>query len=297
MVINSATLLGLHRSFKSIAFRPLGAYKPRHSQLAMPTKSNAASEVLNWLGTFPRMRKFKGEPDIANLVSSEWEIKNEPYHNTIGVKREDIERDRIGQYAPRFTLMGEDAAQHPDFLLTDLLTGGFTQKDYTGKNFFDTDKKHVKGGKTSFTNKGTAALDRTEFEVGRKKLIGILDENGRPMFGEPKLLLVVGPELVSTAENVVEIRNLASGAENSSYKKADILYLPTLGTSTAWFLLNVASEVVRPFCWQEEVVAEFSSQTDPGSDRVFLLKEYAFQAYRRGQMAYLCPQAAYGSTG
>lgn len=297
LVINPGVLLGLHRNFKALTMRPLGAYKPIHSRLALPTKSTAAEEVLTWLGSFPRMRKFKGEPDIANLISSTWRIANEPWHNTVGLKREDIERDRIGQYAPRFTLMGEDAAQHPDFLLTDLLTGGFAQKDYTGKNFFDTDKKHITGGKSKWTNKSTYKLTQATFEAGRKTLLGVLDEDSRPMFPNPELLLVVGPELLSTAENIVDVRTLPNGGENSSYKKAEILLMPTLGTSTAWFLLNVGSEVVRPFCWQEEVVVEFTSQTDPSSDRVFHLKEYAFQAYRRGNMAYLCPQAAYGSTG
>lgn len=297
MEINPANLLGLHRNFKAITFRQLGQYQPFHPKLAMPSRSNAREEVMTWLGSFPRMRKFKGDADVANLVSSAWTIANEPYHNTIAIKREDIERDNVGTYAPRFQLLGEDAAQHPDFLLTDLLTGGFVAKDYTGKNFFDTDKKHLKGGKATFTNKATKVLTQAYFEAARKKLLGVLDEDGRPMLPNAKLTLIVGPELLSTAENIVEIRHLASGAENSSYGKAEILHLPMLGTSTAWFLMNTASEIVRPFCWQEEVVAEFSSQTDPGSDRVFLLKEYAFQAYRRGQMAYLCPQAAYGSTG
>lgn len=297
MEINSANLLGLHRNFKALTFRPLGQYRPVHSMVALPTRSNARSEVINWLGTFPRMREMKGEVDIQNLVSSHWEITNKPWHNTIELDRADIERDQIGLYAPRFTLMGEDAAQHPDFLLTDLLTGGFTQKDYTGKNFFDSSKKHVASGTTTFTNKSTKKLTQTYFEAARKALLGVLDENGRPMFPNTKLLLVVGPENLSPAENIVDVRTLSSGAENSSYKKAEILFMPTLGTSANWFLLNVGSEVIRPFCWQEEVVVEFTSQTDPTSDRVFHLKKFAYQAYRRGQMAYLCPQAAFGATG
>lgn len=271
---------------------------PEWNKIAMKTTSKSASEIYSWLGAVPGMKKLVGESTIQNLSQSNFSIVNEEFDSTVGIKRSDIERDSIGTFTPVVQSLGIAAAQHPDELVGDALSAGFTTKDYTGVNFYGTNKPHEPDNKKSskFSNKGTAALSGASFGVAKANIKGRKNAKNRSMKLGKKLLLIVPPTLEDTARKILKADTIDGGDTNIQKDTAELHVCADLATDTEWHLID-SGLPVKPIIFQEEVATEFNSQTDPGSDHVFLKKEYLFQAYGRYAVGYGLPQLAYGSTG
>lgn len=264
----------------------------------MKTTSKNASEIYTWLGAVPGMQKLVGESTIQNLSQSNFSIANEEYDVTVGLKRADIERDTVGTFTPVVQSLGLAAAQHPDELVGSALSLGFTTKDYTGLNFYAANKPHEPDNKksTKFSNKGTAALTGPSFGVAKANIKGRKNAKDRSMKLGRKLLLIVPPALEDTAMKILKAATVEGGDTNIQKDTAELLVFADLATDTEWHLIEQGLPV-KPIIFQEESATEFNSQTDPGSDHVFLKKEYLFQAYGRYAVGYGLPQLAYGSTG
>lgn len=298
MIITSENLKSLNKGFRVLfdqAYHGAGA-KPLVDSFALRTTSTSAEEFYGWLGAVPGLRELLGEVVIRNLSDLNYSIKNREFESTIGVKRKDIERDNFGMYNMLFTAMGAAAANHPDELMFDLITGGFSNKCYTGKNFFDSDHEPVKG-KQKFSNKGTKKLSATNFQTARANLKSRLNTEGRPMNLGRDLVLVVSPNYEATARQIVVAERDAAGATNVNQGTARLEVCPLLAAAPDnWFLFDVGY-VFKPFINQIELEAEFVSATDPTSEHALLKKEWLYQAYRRGNLGYGLPELAYGSTG
>lgn len=298
MQINAASVAALNKGFRVIFDTALQGAEPGWRDIAMETSSSSASESYNWLGAVPSMKKLVGEVVIENLTASEWEIKNDEFESTIGVKQADIEQDRSGIYNPMFASLGASAGQHPDELVADLLNNGFTKKDYTGKNFFDADKKHAPNNAKSakFSNKGVGVLNAENYSIAKQNLKGRKNGAGRAMKLGKKLLLIVPPALEDTALEILTAEKNAAGATNIQRNSAQIVVLPDLTSDTAWFLIE-AGLAVKPLLMQFEKKPTLSSLTNMESDHVFKNHEFLYQAYGRYNAGYGLPQLAYGSTG
>lgn len=298
MQVNRKTLDALYQGFKTLFVKALQGSEPVWPKIAMKTTSTNAGETYTWLGAVPGMKKLVGEVVIENLTASQFQIKNEEFESTIGVKRADVERDNEGLYTPLIQSMGGAAAQHPDELVGRLMSGGFTMKDYTGKNFYDTDKKHEPDNSksTKFSNKTTAALSATSYGAAKSAIRKMKNARGRSMKLGTSLLLVVPPALEDAAREILQAERHENGKTNIQKGTADLLVFPDLETDTEWHLLDVG-QPVKAFIVQEEVKPEFHRQDDESSDHVFKKKEFLYQAYCRGNAGYGLPQLAYGSTG
>lgn len=79
------------------------------------------------------MREWVGQRVIHNLESAGAQLKNKHYEHTIGVDRNDIEDDKLGIYAPMFSMQGEIVARHPDELVWGLLPTGFATTGFDGQ--------------------------------------------------------------------------------------------------------------------------------------------------------------------
>lgn len=141
MKITSASLDALRVGFKTTFQGGLGQATSQWPQVATKVTSTGRSEKYGWLGKLPAIRKWIGDRVINNIVEHDYEIKNVPFENTIGVDRDDIEDDSLGTYGPLFASLGMDVATHPDTLVFPLLKAGFDTACYDGQYFFDTDHK------------------------------------------------------------------------------------------------------------------------------------------------------------
>jgi len=109
------------------------------NEVATTVPSTTSSNTYGWLQDFPRLREWVGDRVIKDMKEQGYEITNKLYEATLGVQRTQIEDDQFGHYTPIATNMGQEAAQHPDVLISDLIAAGFASTCYDGQYFFDTD--------------------------------------------------------------------------------------------------------------------------------------------------------------
>ncbi len=139
MLINSANLDSLRVGFKTSFQCGLTAAASMWNRVATRVPSTSRKEKYGWLGKMPGFRKWIGPRAIQNLNQYDYEITNEPFEQTVGVDRDDIEDDTLGIYTPLFVEMGRAAGSIYDLLVWALLKAGFSTPCYDDQNFFDTD--------------------------------------------------------------------------------------------------------------------------------------------------------------
>jgi phage major head subunit gpT-like protein len=310
MQINTANLAALYRGYRVQYLEAYQAATPLWMQIAMKTPSSSAEELYHWLGAVPGMRKLVDEIVIQNLAATKYSIANDEFESTVGVKQADIERDTYGIYNPLFSAMGLAASEHPDELITDLLINGFTTKDYTGKNFFDTNKKQTPDAKFTFSNKDTAVLGVDAFVAARTSIKSVVNAKGRPMALGRDLVLVVSPKNEQLARQILQSDFIQQAGQGGEAGKGGVM-VSNVQKGTArfivwnrlagdnedmWFLYD-AGFPIKPFIFQEEKATQFVALNEPTSDHVFKKHEYLYQAYGRYNAGYGLPELAFGSTG
>lgn len=156
MQITHATLAALQQGFNAAFMQGFGAVASTWNQVAMNVPSSADAENYGWMKELPGMREWVGRRVVHNLESTAAKLVNKHYEHTIGVDKNNILDDKIGIYAPMFSMQGEIAARHPDQLVWSLLPQGFAVKGFDGQYFFDSD--HVgydkDGAETAWSNTG-----------------------------------------------------------------------------------------------------------------------------------------------
>jgi phage major head subunit gpT-like protein len=296
MQITSATLRAINKQFKALydeAYQGGPALVPN---FAMRTTATTAEGVYGWLAAVPSMREWIGDAVIQNLKTHDYSIPNKEFELTVGVDRVDIERDQLGVYTPMLSSIGASARQHPDQLLADRLLGGFANKAYTGKNFFDANHEPVKGG-TKFSNAGTKKLSAANFQTARENIKSRRNSAGRPMNLGKDLVLIVSPKYEATGRAILVADLVNGGDTNVNKGTARLEVWPLLSASEdSWFLLDVG-QVIKPFIHQVEKETVFTSLDDPNSAEVMLKKRFIHQAYGRYNVGFGLPELAYGSTG
>lgn len=296
MDINATNIAALNRQSALIFGRGSASYKPDRAPFVAKATTKVGMVVVGWLGLLPAMKPFVKDLEKQNVGSSTWQISTEPYAAGWEIPRLDIMRDTFGIYAPMFESGGQLAAFHPDSLFYDRLVNGFTRVDYTGKNFFDTNKNHVKGvTKGKFTNLMTKQLSADHFTTARKLMNTIKLPNDVPFNLVRDLTLIVGEDWRAVAEALLETKTLPGGGDNPNYGKAKLIVSPLI-EGPKWFLVN-GGMPFKPIVEVEEVKTEFTSQTDPNSDTVFNREAFAYKAYGVYNLDYGLPQVIIGSTG
>lgn len=156
MILNRANLSAMFIGFNAAFNNAFQGAPAAWGEVAMEVPSATSEEQYAWLGTVTRFREWAGDRIIQNLKTHDFTIKNKSFENTIGVDRDHIEDDRLGIYTPMIAQLGQDAKQHPDELVFDLLKNGFTGTGYDGQYFFDTDHPVIAadGTETSVSNHG-----------------------------------------------------------------------------------------------------------------------------------------------
>ena len=139
MILNAANLSILNQAFSAAFQIGLGGAQPMWGQIATLIPSTTAEQKYAWLGKFTKFREWIGERQYQNLAQHDYAVKNKTWENTVTVTRDEIEDDHYGIYKPVIQQLGQDAAEHPDELVFNLLKAAFTTPCYDGQYFFDTD--------------------------------------------------------------------------------------------------------------------------------------------------------------
>lgn len=155
MLINRANIESIFTGYKTIFNQAFAGAESHFQKIAMVVPSGASEETYAWLGNNTVIREWIGDRIIQNLKAHGYTIKNVKVESTVSVKREDIEDDKYGLFAPMVQQLGQNAKQHPDKLIFKLLKNGFNATCYDGQNFFDTDHPvEVEGLTASVSNFG-----------------------------------------------------------------------------------------------------------------------------------------------
>lgn len=155
MIINLATLRALYVGYKANFQEGLQSRAtPDWSKIATLVPSTTRSEDYGWLGQVPRMREWIGDRVVQNISQHGYSITNKSFEVTIGVKRDDIEDDNLGVYAPLFKELGISASEWPDDLVFSLLAAGETTNGYDQVPFFSASHPEGSGVVSNFASGG-----------------------------------------------------------------------------------------------------------------------------------------------
>lgn len=299
MLINKAALVAVFTALKTTFNNAFGAAPSTWQKIAMEVPSNSGQNDYTWLSNFPKMRRWIGAKVVKALAAYKYVVVNEDFEATVEVDRNHIEDDQLGIYLPQAQMAGYSAAQLPDELVYEVVSGGFTKLCYDGQYFYDTD--HPVGA-ASVSNKITVALSnatlvaaQASYGAARTAMKKFKDEEGRSLNITPNVLLV-GPALEDMARMLLTNDKLADDTPNPFKGTAELVVDGRIQSDTEWHLLDT-TKPVKPFVYQPRKKPVFVSQTNPEAEDVYNLKKYKFGAEARAAAGYGFWQLAFGSTG
>ena len=164
MIINQANLANMYVALNAIFNAAFEEAPSFHEKIAMVVPSSTRANDYKFMLQFPMLQEWIGDRQIRSLAASSFQIVNKDYEATVEVDRNDVEDDQLGIYNPIVAELGRAARQHPDYLVAQLLAGGFTNTCYDGKPFFAADHPVGTGVQSNFGGgSGTAwyLLDTT----------------------------------------------------------------------------------------------------------------------------------------
>lgn len=295
------------KGFKTVfnkAFQETPTLAPK---LAMRVDSSNRSEDYRWLSAFPSLAEWRDEQRrTSSAQMNDFTISNKDFQTTIKVKRNDIEDDTIGVYAPLFAQLGAAARQHPDQLIFESLKNGFDQRGYDDVNFFSDNHKISGSGSAGqndarYSNRSEKKLTATSYGSARAAMMSYLNEASRSARIAPSHL-IVSPQLESVARAILKANIVESGSNNVSNVwngSAELIVAPELGddaTKNYWFLADL-TKPIKPFILQIRKEPELVALDRPDDHEAFLQKEYLYGVDYRGAVGYGAPQLIYGSRG
>lgn len=207
MIINSTSLNALRVGFRTEFQRGLGMVPPLKDRVAMTIRSTTGENKYGWLKKLSGMREWIGPRVIDSIAESDYSIVNRHFEKTIGVDRNDIEDDNLGQYSAMFAEMGETGAAYPEQLVWALLKAGFTTNCFDGQSFFDTDHPILDeaGNETVYAN--------TDGGAGASWFLLTTNRSVKPIiYQERKPLTFVNKDR-ETDDNVFSDRMFVYGAD------------------------------------------------------------------------------------
>jgi len=207
MIINSTALEALRVAFKTEFQRGLGMAPPQRDRVAMTIRSTTAENRYGWLNQMPGMREWIGARVVQNISETGYAILNRHFEQTIGVDRNDIEDDNLGQYSTLFARLGEAVAAFPEQLVWDALRNGFATNCFDGQFFFDTDHPIV------LADGSTGTYANTDGGAGTPWFLLCTNQSVKPIiYQERKPATFVNKDR-ETDDNVFSERRFVYGAD------------------------------------------------------------------------------------
>lgn len=304
MLINKENLVGVFINLKTTFNKAFDAAESQWAKTAMLVPSGSSQNNYDWLDRFPKFRKWIGEKVIKALKANTYSVINDDWEATVSVRRNDINDDNLGIYAPMAQDAGYSAKTLPDEIVADLKNNAFVSKCYDGQYFYDTDHpvEDGNGNTSSVSNKGTVvltsatkALAIASLGVARTAIAKMTDNEGRKL-GMVADTLEVPPALEEVGRTLCYESKLDDNSPNPYKGTMELIVNPRLTSDTAWFV-HVTKRPVKPFIYQERQKPVFVQQINPDADDVFMRGEFKYGAEARAAGGYSFWQMSYGSTG
>ncbi len=256
-LVDSAKLAEAKTKFDFL-FQQGATKKPENGITSLATYANSTGDKSKYplVGALKRFSKWVGERVYQDFARYAYELKNVTFDNSVEIGLDAFADDQYDGYSMLFSALGEQAAFWPQDLLVDALIAGETEKCWDDQPFFSANHKLEPSDQsnTVFPNLFTgSALSASTFQAVRASMrkvgVGTTSRDNRSVGFGTNLVLACGPDLQATAESIVDAQYLAGGATNVNYKKASILILNELGSSTDWYLAEVG-KALKPLLFQ-----------------------------------------------
>jgi len=289
-LVSLGTLASLQKSFNAIYNETLAAMPPNWPNYAMEVGSTGAAEDYQWLGDTPAMREWLGDKFVKEVGGFHYTVPNKSWEVTIGVKRDDIDDDRLGMYRPKIAQLAEEGVVKQDSLLSELREAGTGIVIYDGKSFYAANHQTGKSGAQSNLLAGTGvAIDKitADFRSARAAMRKFKTDQGKPFIrqaGKLKFHITCPPdlegmfELLSVATTIAQTDNVLKGAFTYS---VDMNLTDTID----WYLDYVGS-AIRPFVMQMRDRPHLVALDQPTSETVFTRGEFQYSTEGRFNAAF-----------
>jgi phage major head subunit gpT-like protein len=300
MLINRANLDTLFQTFMSkfTDAQKAAATRPNPNALtvediAIAMLVTGAGTVHSWLEQIKGIHEWIGERNIRNLTIGQLTVTNRDFENTIAVRRNDIEDDQYGMFAPLIGMMGSDAEQIWKKLALAALTGNGLWAD--GNAFFCSGRIL---GDSTITNAVTTALSKTAVEAGLAAMQGWTLHGGEPADVAPECL-IVGPSLEGTARLICEavLVNDGNNVQVSNVSPARRLKLlidnTLVGANAAKWYITGRKGGIPVVCVQKRKLPVLTRMDRDTDENVFMRNEYLYGTDCRGEAFLTLPFLAY----
>jgi phage major head subunit gpT-like protein len=275
-------------------------------QLATLVPSRSETLTYGWMDKIPKLRKWIGARQVANVVARSQIVTNVTFELTESVPKEKIQDDQFGLYAPLASQMGQQASKWPDqTLVSDVFSANPTAFD--GVAFFNASHPvDVSAGASgplgtySNLNASGMALTAPNYGAVRAQMRAFKGADGQPLNVTPNLL-IVPPALEEAARIILNADFIASFVQGNSTAgnvgsavnvwkgTADLLVIPELaGTDTTWYLADTTN-VIKPFVFQLREAPQFAYLNRPTDPNVFWNREFIFGVEARGAATTALP--------
>ncbi|MFH1595025.1 MAG: Mu-like prophage major head subunit gpT family protein [Pseudomonadota bacterium] len=150
MIINAEGLARLYTAFTAVFNAAFQETQTWFERAAMTVPARTRIMDYKFLLDFPMVREWLGDRQISSLEPKAYQVETKDWEATIEVDRNDIEDEQLGFYNPIVAALAQEARKHPEKLIADLISAGFTTACYDGQYFFDTDHPVGSGTASNF---------------------------------------------------------------------------------------------------------------------------------------------------
>lgn len=234
---------------------------PFYPEITTRVDSTTDGEKYGWLGTMPGMREWLGDRKFYELRGTTYELLNKHWESGIKVRKTDIDDGKLMRYTPLAQNLANEAAYHPDELVTTAVVNGESVAAHDGQFFFDTD--HSWGDSGSQSNDltydvttpaaPTAAEFLAAFEQAVAALIGFKNDRGksliRPLVGQMSNLIVMVPTNMRVAATKAFEATDISGTTNVIVDRPRIVTNTHLTSTTKFYVFYVGGPL-KPLVFQ-----------------------------------------------
>lgn len=248
----------LSKDYEKVFFDEFMRFDKEYARVAKEdTFDGAYKKEGEMMGVKELQRVYEGQefPYEAFLQGNEKELRPRKFGLGIQITQEMVDDDRTGHMDDLVTDLGKAADYSLETEYWDLLNSGFVTTNRTGidsKALFADDHSTL-DGETTIDNNGTAAtLSTTALQAMYNYFETLVDERGRPIKTNPKIL-IIPPQLRWKAEELMlsEYNPENANMQYNTVKGLEYMICHYLTSTTAWFVLGDNHDL--RFIWRKQL--------------------------------------------
>lgn len=253
--------------------------------------STGATQKYPIMGGLRGLAEWTGERVYEDIARYAAQIDNKRFAENIELPLDEMDDDQYGGYATAFEQLGQEAGLWGENLSSLALRSGETSACYDGASFFSASHKidPKDPAATTYANLFTGtALNATNFDVVYNAMSTIKGRNGNYMPWGRRIVLVVPPQLETTAKTIVAASQNANGSTNVIAGKAEVFKLQSLAAAPLdWYMAEVGW-AVRPMAFQTRMAPTLRA---PKGTEEYIVEKLVLRwnADARGNALPVCP--------